>query len=152
MSTHCGVLSAYHSLTNTCITPPLQVGPQNMCIVHVSLVPVIGVVGEQKTKPTQHSVSVLRSLGLSPNLLACRCQEPLEESVRAKLVGGWWRGVCACAGLLQNCIIHRCVHALVVVCIQGRCLRTLDGERATVRVLQACVRQCAVRIHTASCQ
>jgi CTP synthase len=68
-----------------------------MCIVHVSLVPIIGVVGEQKTKPTQHSVSVLRSLGLHPNLLACRCSEPLEESVRAKLVrgveAGWgWAG------------------------------------------------------------
>lgn len=62
-----------------------RVGAQNMCVVHVSLVPVIGVVGEQKTKPTQHSVSVLRSLGLNPSLLACRCSEPLEESVRQKL-------------------------------------------------------------------
>lgn len=62
-----------------------RVGPTNMCSVHVSLVPVIGVVGEQKTKPTQHSVQVLRSLGLIPNLLACRCQEPLEQGVREKL-------------------------------------------------------------------
>lgn len=38
-----------------------RVGPNNMCVVHVSLVPVIGVVGEQKTKPTQHSVQVGRS-------------------------------------------------------------------------------------------
>lgn len=57
-----------------------------MCIVHVSLVPIIGVVGEQKTKPTQHSVAVLRSLGLHPDLLACRCSEPLDDSVRQKLV------------------------------------------------------------------
>uniref|UniRef100_A0A7S0RRZ8 CTP synthase n=1 Tax=Chlamydomonas leiostraca TaxID=1034604 RepID=A0A7S0RRZ8_9CHLO len=62
-----------------------KVGSDNMCNVHVSLVPVIGVVGEQKTKPTQHSVQVLRSLGLNPTLLACRCQEPLEEGVREKL-------------------------------------------------------------------
>jgi len=62
-----------------------RVGPSNVCLVHVSLVPVIGVVGEQKTKPTQHTVQVLRSLGLAPHLLACRCQEPLEESVREKL-------------------------------------------------------------------
>lgn len=71
-----------------------------MCIVHVSLVPIIGVVGEQKTKPTQHSVAVLRSLGLHPDLLACRCSEPLDDSVRQKLVrntrdgalgGGWGR-------------------------------------------------------------
>lgn len=57
-------------------------------VVHVSLVPVIGVVGEQKTKPTQHSVATLRSLGLNPALLACRSSEPLQDSVREKLVGG----------------------------------------------------------------
>ena len=55
-----------------------RVGPGNFCCVHVSLVPVLGVVGEQKTKPTQHSVAVLRSLGLSPHLLACRSQDPLH--------------------------------------------------------------------------
>ena len=63
-----------------------RVGPGNFCCVHVSLVPVLGVVGEQKTKPTQHSVAVLRSLGLSPHLLACRSQDPLHNSVREKLV------------------------------------------------------------------
>ena len=63
-----------------------KVGPGSFCCVHVSLVPVLGVVGEQKTKPTQHSVAVLRSLGLSPHLLACRSQEPLSDAVREKLV------------------------------------------------------------------
>ncbi|GLC65728.1 hypothetical protein PLESTF_000333500 [Pleodorina starrii] len=63
----------------------IRVGDGNICNVHVSLVPVIGVVGEQKTKPTQHSVQVLRSLGITPTLLACRSQHPLEESVRSKL-------------------------------------------------------------------
>ncbi|KAG1658793.1 hypothetical protein FOA52_011735 [Chlamydomonas sp. UWO 241] len=62
-----------------------RVGNGNMALVHVSLVPVIGVVGEQKTKPTQHSVQVLRSLGLSPTMLACRCEKPLEDGVREKL-------------------------------------------------------------------
>eukprot|EP00239_Pterosperma_sp_CCMP1384_P007644 CAMPEP_0197844640 /NCGR_PEP_ID=MMETSP1438-20131217/1639_1 /TAXON_ID=1461541 /ORGANISM="Pterosperma sp., Strain CCMP1384" /LENGTH=585 /DNA_ID=CAMNT_0043455561 /DNA_START=98 /DNA_END=1855 /DNA_ORIENTATION=+ len=62
-----------------------RVGPQNMCVIHVSLVPVLGVVGEQKTKPTQHSVQALRSSGLAPNLLACRSTEPLEDSVKQKL-------------------------------------------------------------------
>jgi hypothetical protein len=65
-----------------------------MCIVHVSLVPILGSVGEQKTKPTQHSVAVLRSLGLHPNLLACRCSEPLDDGVRQKLVGGGDGGEC----------------------------------------------------------
>lgn len=64
----------------------MQVGPNNFICVHVSLVPVLGVVGEQKTKPTQHSVAVLRSLGLSPHMLACRSSEPLGDSVREKLV------------------------------------------------------------------
>lgn len=49
-----------------------RVGSDNFCLVHVSLVPVLGVVGEQKTKPTQHSVRELRALGLTPHLLACR--------------------------------------------------------------------------------
>lgn len=62
-----------------------RVGAGNICVVHVSLVPVIGVVGEQKTKPTQHSVATLRSLGLNPHLLACRSSEPLGDSVKEKL-------------------------------------------------------------------
>lgn len=79
---YCDTIAADHS-TGHCMC---RVGQGNMCIVHVSLVPVIGVVGEQKTKPTQHSVAVLRSLGLSPQLLACRCAKPLEDAVRQKLV------------------------------------------------------------------
>ena len=51
----------------------------------MSLVPVLGVVGEQKTKPTQHSVSVLRSLGIAPNFLACRSEAPLESALRDQL-------------------------------------------------------------------
>ena len=65
-----------------------RVGAGNFCSVHVSLVPVLGAVGEQKTKPTQHSVAVLRSLGINPHLLACRSAEPLQQSVRDKLVSG----------------------------------------------------------------
>uniref|UniRef100_A0A6U1F2G0 CTP synthase n=1 Tax=Tetraselmis chuii TaxID=63592 RepID=A0A6U1F2G0_9CHLO len=62
-----------------------RVGDANFLSVHVSLVPILGVVGEQKTKPTQHSVSVLRSLGINPRMIACRCSEPLDNSVRSKL-------------------------------------------------------------------
>ncbi|KAI5000945.1 hypothetical protein ZWY2020_010904 [Hordeum vulgare] len=60
-------------------------GPGNFCLVHVSLVPVLNVVGEQKTKPTQHSVRGLRGLGLTPNILACRSTKELEENVKEKL-------------------------------------------------------------------
>jgi len=62
-----------------------RVGDANFLSVHVSLVPILGVVGEQKTKPTQHSVAVLRSLGINPRMIACRCSEPLDQSVRSKL-------------------------------------------------------------------
>lgn len=49
------------------------------------MVPLIGATGEQKTKPCQHSVKLLREAGLSPNLLMCRCEQPIEEGVRQKL-------------------------------------------------------------------
>ncbi|XP_020592596.1 CTP synthase-like isoform X1 [Phalaenopsis equestris] len=62
-----------------------RVGPGNFCLIHVSLVPVLNVVGEQKTKPTQHSVRGLRGLGLTPNILACRSALPLDDNVKAKL-------------------------------------------------------------------
>ncbi|KAK1280661.1 hypothetical protein QJS04_geneDACA004536 [Acorus gramineus] len=61
------------------------VGKDNFCLVHVSLIPVIGVVGEQKTKPTQHSVRELRALGLTPDLLVCRSAQPLLENTKEKL-------------------------------------------------------------------
>ena len=51
----------------------------------MSLVPVLGSVGEQKTKPTQHSVKELRALGLSPDMIVVRSQHELEESTKRKL-------------------------------------------------------------------
>ncbi|KAL3377711.1 hypothetical protein AABB24_003897 [Solanum stoloniferum] len=62
-----------------------RVGAGNFCLIHVSLVPVLNVVGEQKTKPTQHSVRGLRSLGLTPNILACRSTTGLDDNVKEKL-------------------------------------------------------------------
>jgi len=62
-----------------------RVGRDNFCLVHVSLVPVLGVVGEQKTKPTQHSVRELRAYGLTPHLLACRSAQPLKQATKEKL-------------------------------------------------------------------
>ncbi|CAI5992426.1 unnamed protein product, partial [Closterium sp. NIES-65] len=81
------------------ITLYLRAGQENLCLVHVSLVPVLGVVGEQKTKPTQHSVRELRALGLMPNLLACRSAEPLEPSTREKLSQFCHVPVSACRGM-----------------------------------------------------
>ncbi|XP_021281393.1 CTP synthase-like [Herrania umbratica] len=62
-----------------------SVGKDNFCLIHVSLIPVLGVVGEQKTKPTQHSVRELRALGLTPHLLACRSAQPLLDNTKEKL-------------------------------------------------------------------
>ena len=62
-----------------------RVGRENFCLVHVSLVPVMGVVGEQKTKPTQHSVRELMRLGLAPDFLVCRSEAPLEQETKDKL-------------------------------------------------------------------
>ena len=62
-----------------------RVGPENICFVHVSLVPVMGPVGEQKTKPTQHSVRELRGLGITPNIIICRSEVSLSEEARQKV-------------------------------------------------------------------
>ncbi|KAL6065509.1 CTP synthase ura7 [Balamuthia mandrillaris] len=62
-----------------------RVGKGNFCHIHVSLVPVVGAVGEQKTKPTQASVRELRALGFSPDLVVCRSSQPLAPDVRQKL-------------------------------------------------------------------
>lgn len=62
-----------------------QVKRENFCLVHVSLVPCLGSVGEQKTKPTQHGIQELRKVGLSPDVLVCRSATEIEDATRAKL-------------------------------------------------------------------
>ena len=64
-----------------------RVGRENICFVHVSLVPVMGPVGEQKTKPTQHSVKELRSIGIQPDILVCRSDRPIDDELKAKIGG-----------------------------------------------------------------
>ncbi len=63
----------------------LEEGPENVIFVHVTLAPSLDVVGEQKTKPTQHSVQELRRIGIQPDLLAVRCTRPLETAARKKI-------------------------------------------------------------------
>jgi len=62
-----------------------EVGRDNVCYVHVTLVPFIGPSGEQKTKPTQHSVTELRSRGIQPDIIVCRSEEPLSHSLKVKI-------------------------------------------------------------------
>ena len=62
-----------------------EAGRDNVCYVHVTLVPFIGPSGEQKTKPTQHSVTELRSRGIQPDVIVCRSEEPLSSSLKRKI-------------------------------------------------------------------
>ncbi|MFN7400007.1 MAG: CTP synthase [Sandaracinobacter sp.] len=62
-----------------------ELGRGNSISVHVTLVPFIAAAGELKTKPTQHSVRELASLGVQPDVLVCRCERPLPASERAKI-------------------------------------------------------------------
>ena len=62
-----------------------RVGHENFAVIHVSLVPVVGSVGEQKTKPTQASVRDLRGLGLSPDIIACRSTKILDVGIKEKI-------------------------------------------------------------------
>jgi CTP synthase len=62
-----------------------NVGDANFCSVFVSLVPELGPVGEQKTKPTQHGVKNLSSMGLSPQLIVCRSERPLLPETKRKI-------------------------------------------------------------------
>ncbi|RLF78852.1 CTP synthetase [Thermococci archaeon] len=63
----------------------LEEGRENVAFVHVTYVPKLRVVGEQKTKPTQHSVKELRSLGIQPDAIIARSEDPLEEGARKKI-------------------------------------------------------------------
>ncbi|MDA3040398.1 MAG: CTP synthase [Actinomycetota bacterium] len=63
----------------------LDVGRDNVCYVHVTLVPFIGPTGEQKTKPTQHSVTELRSRGIQPDVIVCRSDRRISDGLRSKI-------------------------------------------------------------------
>ena len=62
-----------------------EVGRDNVCYVHVTLVPFLGPSGEQKTKPTQHSVKELRGSGIQPDVIILRADHPVPDDVREKI-------------------------------------------------------------------
>ncbi|HEV8594936.1 MAG TPA: CTP synthase (glutamine hydrolyzing) [Thermoplasmata archaeon] len=63
----------------------MEVGRENVLFVHTTLVPVLGTVGEQKTKPTQQSVRELRSIGIQPAVIVARGEEALQDDIRKKI-------------------------------------------------------------------
>jgi CTP synthase len=75
----------------------LELGRSNTLFIHVTLAPVLDVVGEQKTKPTQHSVQELRRIGIQPDILAVRCKTPLKDDARRK--------ISLFASIEENCVI-----------------------------------------------
>ncbi|WP_341938512.1 CTP synthase [Marinimicrobium sp. C2-29] len=63
----------------------VEMGPKNSLLMHLTLVPYIATAGETKTKPTQHSVKELRSIGLQPNILLCRSEREVDADSRRKI-------------------------------------------------------------------
>ena len=63
----------------------VELGRNHCVFMHLTLVPVVGGSGEIKTKPTQHSVKELRGIGIQPDILLCRAQDPLPAEQRRKI-------------------------------------------------------------------
>ena len=63
----------------------INLGRENVCYIHLTLVPFIATAGEMKTKPTQHSVKELREIGIQPDVVLCRADRPLPEGDRRKI-------------------------------------------------------------------
>ena len=63
----------------------VELGLTRTLFMHLTLVPYIATAGETKTKPTQHSVKELRSIGIQPDILICRSDQPLPETERKKI-------------------------------------------------------------------
>ena len=59
--------------------------PGDCLNIHLTYVPYLKAAGEVKTKPTQHSIQVLRSIGITPDIILCRCEDPLPEEIRDKI-------------------------------------------------------------------
>ncbi len=62
-----------------------DVGRENVCYIHLTLVPYLAPSGEQKTKPTQHSVTELRSRGIQPDVIVCRSDQPISDTLKRKI-------------------------------------------------------------------
>ncbi|ARC86834.1 CTP synthase [Clostridium argentinense CDC 2741] len=62
-----------------------EVGRENVCFIHVTLVPYLGKAGELKTKPTQHSVKELRSIGIQPDIIVCRSKKEISNDLKDKI-------------------------------------------------------------------
>ncbi|QAT38963.1 CTP synthase [Clostridium sp. JN-9] len=62
-----------------------EVGRENVCFIHVTLIPYLSKSGELKTKPTQHSVKELRGIGIQPDIIVCRSEKPISNEMKDKI-------------------------------------------------------------------
>lgn len=76
----------------------VQMGPENVLYIHVTLVPYISVADEYKTKPTQHSVRELTSYGIVPSIIICRSEEPLDPKIKSK--------ISLFCNVSENCVVN----------------------------------------------
>jgi CTP synthase len=83
----------------------VEAGKDNAVSVHVTLVPHISTAGEMKTKPTQHSVKDMREIGIQPDMLICRCDQPINKGLKEKI------------SLFTNVPVNRVISAVDVECL-----------------------------------
>lgn len=76
----------------------VDMGPENVLYLHVTLVPYINVADEFKTKPTQHSVRELTSYGIVPSIIVCRSEQPLDQKIKSK--------ISLFCNVSENCVIN----------------------------------------------
>jgi len=99
------------------------VGRHDLAYVHVTLLPFIGTSGELKTKPTQHSVKELRSIGIQPDVLVCRSDRPIPPDLKAKI--GGFCGVPS-AGVIQALDADSIYAVPLAMEQEGLCRQVLD--------------------------
>lgn len=100
-----------------------EVGHENVLFIHVTLIPYLKKSGETKTKPTQHSVQKLRSLGVQPDILVCRCERPLEDEVREK-IALYCNVPVSC--VIQNIDVETVYHLPLALEAQGLATQVID--------------------------
>jgi CTP synthase len=114
----------------------LEMPPEDTLSLHLTLVPYIKAAGEIKTKPTQHSVRELRSIGIQPDFLICRAEDPIPEEARRKIA------------LFCNLPVHAVIDApdvssiyQVPLCLSDQNLDKLICDKLKMEVLEADMQQ-----------
>jgi CTP synthase len=113
-----------------------EVGRDNVCYIHLTYVPFLRTAGEQKTKPTQHSVTELRSRGIQPDVIVCRSEQPISDSLKRKISLLCDVPVEACVSAVDADTIYAipiALHAEGLDEIVCRILR-LDGPEHTIDI------------------